>query len=118
MTSFVKTSVVKSWLIALIIATISAQSSLAQTPGIAVEPQPAAEPAAAAEPAPAATTPAATAPAVQPAAPVGSDVTSDLMREQGKRMVDQFLLAIAVFFAVIAFLLFVSLPPRNASDQN
>lgn len=42
--------------------------------------------------------------------------SSILMREQDSRMVDHFLLAIAVFFAVIAFLLFVSLPPRKGEN--
>jgi|AGTN01.1.fsa_nt_gi hypothetical protein len=114
------------WLVAVVVAIIFTQSALAQTPGTAPTGQPGPDmtEAAPVQPAPAPTESAPVQPGpapteAVPALPAPAEIDSSiLMREQDKSMVHQFLLAIAVFFALIAFLLFVSLPPRNASDQN
>jgi len=99
MTSLVKSSrVIVGCSIAFLAATVFAQSVLAQAPV-----QSAAAPAQ---------------PAAVPAQAIPAEPASDSFILREDKMVSQFLLAIAVFFAVIAFLLLVSLPPRSAGDQN
>lgn len=113
MTSLVKSSrVIVGCSIAFLAATVFAQSVLAQAPV-----QPAAAPA---QPAAATVQPAVAPaqPAAVPAQAIPAEPASDSFILREDKMVSQFLLAIAVFFAVIAFLLLVSLPPRSAGDQN
>lgn len=109
-------------------AATSAQPAAVPLEPTAITSEPAAAPAQPAavpvEPA-AASAQSAAAPSEPAAAPAQSAIPAEptqpasdrfILRED--KMVSQFLLAIAVFFAVIAFLLLVSLPPRNAGDPS